>query len=192
MLKSIKKVLFLMLVFTFIFSLQISGEDFENGYWGTVEYNIDSAEINTRGSWETEYGEQFFGDARIYSHRNFVGVQFEFTGDEFNWYGGKNMVGGIAVVLINGENVGEVDTYSQTAKTQELLFSKDLEPGTHNVSIVNIDKRNENSMGNYISIDYLSVHAYSDEPFPEDDESDERLLNWNFELDFDSYWRNYI
>lgn len=87
-------------------------------------------------------------------------VAITFTGTGIEWFGNTDKNHGLAIVMIDGQPVQEVDTFSDEArprKQQRLFWKYDLEPTTHTIKIINTAKRPGSTRNTAIDLDAFIV-----------------------------------
>ena len=102
----------------------------------------------TSASHTSEYGSHYVGENPFTSY-----VKYKFKGTEADVYAHASNYGGIVSIELDGELVGEVDTYTSEALTYEkrikLMTLTDLKDIEHTIKVTLTDKRNENIPSNY-------------------------------------------
>jgi hypothetical protein len=83
-----------------------------------------------------------------------------FTGTGVSWVGYKDAWAGIARVLLDGQVVGEFDTYAAQDTPQPVIYSVEgLAPGTHRLVIQTTGRQNSNSGGAWVWVDAFRVKS---------------------------------
>ncbi|MFW6269678.1 MAG: LamG domain-containing protein [Bacillota bacterium] len=145
-------------LFIFLFSLTTYAETGEELFF-TV--NVTSEDVNVidgdASGWETNTNEEFIEDTELFSANTSHAIEFTFKGTTFRWLGFKNRVRGKADIYHNGELLAsEIDLYSKNPEYQSIIYEKTFEEGTHTIKIVPTGEKNENSSGEFISVDAFS------------------------------------
>jgi len=94
------------------------------------------------------------------SYNNVAGSTFtaSFTGTRVDIVSDKDPYRGTAEVLVDGVVVGSFDSYSSVTKYQAVVFSTDVAPGTHTVTVRPLGK-NASARGSYIVVDTFRVYS---------------------------------
>ena len=127
-----------------------------------VRFEQDDARIRYDGTWATATDDRYSGGTAAFTQASGASAEVTFEGTEVRWIGTRSRSGGIADVFINGEPVGEVDLYTPrgSGEYQAVVFeATGLEPGEHDLQIVNTDRRHPRSNGFRIEIDAIEAIA---------------------------------
>ncbi|HSM57591.1 MAG TPA: PKD domain-containing protein [Candidatus Sulfomarinibacteraceae bacterium] len=105
-------------------------------------------------------------------------ISFDFEG---TWIGVgfvTNRFSGIAEIAIDGDVVAEADLYTRFANTESFYF-KDLDPGSHTITITVTGEGNPIALNSQIYLDYFDV--WDGDPLAEGifEETDERIFTSN-------------
>ncbi|KAF8136438.1 glyoxal oxidase N-terminus-domain-containing protein [Boletus edulis] len=99
---------------------------------GAKSYDSSSPLIQYRGLWSQSYSSSYIGATSRWTDEPGARVSLPFVGTGIEWFGSQDRTHGIAVVLIDGQQVDAIDAWSYTPRTQQRLFSKyDLPYGKH-------------------------------------------------------------
>jgi hypothetical protein len=92
-------------------------------------------------------------------------MSFTFTGTRIRWISWRESSAGAARVLIDGKSVGKVDLYSNTIRLREPVFtSKELEEGSHTLTIEVSDDTNPKSTGTMVIVDAFDIVSDTKRP----------------------------
>lgn len=85
-------------------------------------------------------------------------MSFNFTGTQIRLIGWRESAAGKARVLLDGEEVGEIDQYSNTIDVQAPVFTSEvLEQGPHTLTIEVTGKANRKSTGTMVVVDAFEI-----------------------------------
>jgi len=125
------------------------------------ETRIDrkDAGVTWIGPWSTnQLNAHLDGSARL-SMEPAARVTFAFTGTGVKWVGYRDEWSGIAEVFVDGRLRATVDTYSNTARAQAVLYAVDgLQDGAHTLVIQPTGRRHTASAGSWIWVDAFSIN----------------------------------
>ncbi|CAA7271472.1 unnamed protein product [Cyclocybe aegerita] len=111
---------------------------------GAKSYDSTSPLISYKGAWTDQYSTRYVGKSLRSTSDPGAEVSFTFTGTGIEWFGNTDSKHGLAIVLIDGKPVEEVDTYSNHSmplRQQRLFWRFDLLLASHTIKIVNTAKR---------------------------------------------------
>lgn len=121
--------------------------------------NVDSR-IEYTGGWDNWTGkENNYQDTCQFIEKPAGGetVTLDFVGTGIEVIAVTNHDRGLYEVFIDGESMGEVDTYSATRQPQAKVYQKnDLKPGRHQIQLVVLNKKNQGS-GTKVEFDAFNV-----------------------------------
>ena len=119
--------------------------------------------IGYAGAWVHDASSRTWsGGSAAYSATAGTQASFSFTGTSVSWIGARGPQTGIALVLLDGVQIAEVDTYNATEEIQAKLFSRtDLAPGNHTLTIEVTGLKNAASTDNYVVVDAFDVNPYN-------------------------------
>jgi hypothetical protein len=127
---------------------------------GAKSYDSTSPLISYKGTWTDHYSTAYIGKSLRATSAPNAEVSFSFTGTGIEWFGNMDKLHGLAIVLIDGKPVAEVDTYSDrvvSLKQQRLFWKFDLELGPHIIKIVNTAKRPGSRRNTVMDLDAFIV-----------------------------------
>ncbi|KAF9484661.1 copper radical oxidase [Pholiota conissans] len=127
---------------------------------GAKSYDSTSPLISYKGTWTDHYSTAYIGKSLRSTSEPNAEVSFSFTGTGIEWFGNTDKLHGLAIVLIDGKPVAEVDTYSDRVlplKQQRLFWKFDLELAPHIIKIVNTAKRPGAHRNTIIDLDAFIV-----------------------------------
>ncbi|KAF8969726.1 copper radical oxidase [Flammula alnicola] len=133
---------------------------------GAKSYDSTSPLISYKGTWTDQYSTAYVGKSLRSTKEPNAEVSFTFTGTGIEWFGNMDKFHGLAVVMIDGKPVEEVDTYSDRVvplKQQRLFWKFDLNLASHTIKIVNTAKRPGSTRNNVIDLDAFIVTRGSSE-----------------------------
>jgi hypothetical protein len=120
---------------------------------------IDSADsaIVKSGPWNTHGpAKMFYGGTFINCPDAGGSLEIPFTGEFFRIYGFKAANRGMVEIFLDGQSLGEVDTYATKDEPSALLFEKyGLKNTQHVVKFVVTGKKNGQSTGDQVSFDAM-------------------------------------
>ncbi|KAH9483904.1 Aldehyde oxidase GLOX [Psilocybe cubensis] len=127
---------------------------------GAKSYDSTSPFISYKGVWSDHYSTSYVGKSLRSTSDPGAEVVMTFTGTGIEWFGNMDQTHGVALVMIDGQTVGEVNTYiNQTIPLkQQRLFSKfNMKPISHTLKIINLAKRPGSIRKTVIDVDAFVV-----------------------------------
>jgi len=117
-----------------------------------------SSAVSVTGTWRLRASARY--SAGRMSYNNIAGSTFsaDFTGTRVDIVSDKDPYRGTAEVLIDGVVVGSFDSYASVTKYQAVVFSADVSPGAHTVTVRPLGK-NPSARGAYIVVDTFRVYS---------------------------------
>ncbi|MFW6271307.1 MAG: hypothetical protein ACOC4G_14715, partial [Bacillota bacterium] len=128
----------------------------EDDVWITVDQTSEEVEFNEGNvsQWNTASVEEAFGGSHTISVRKDYAAEFTFEGSEIRWIGSRGPARGKADVYLDGELVAEnLDTYAEEEKFNSVIFSKEVDPGTHTIEVIPTGEKNDKSLHHTIGIE---------------------------------------
>ncbi len=114
--------------------------------------------VTYSGTWSPNATASHSGGNAVQSMSRGAQARLTFTGTAVSWIGYRDQWSGIARVYLDGQNMGNVDTYAPTAQAQQVLFSRTgLAPGTHTLVIEVSGRHSKLSSGSWIWVDAFDV-----------------------------------
>jgi hypothetical protein len=101
-----------------------------------VAFTELSSSLAYTGSWTTTSPSSMWGGRGRYSTSAGSAATLTFRGDAVAWVATKGPTRGAAKVYVDGALVGTVDLYASTTRYRQVVFSRDLAPGTHSLRVV--------------------------------------------------------
>ena len=120
--------------------------------------------ISYAGSWTAQTAPEC-ENGTVHTLNSQGSVTYSFTGSEIKWEGTKSANQGMAAVIIDGENCGDVNLYSSTAMPKQILFDKKLNYGTHKI-VIKWTGRSGNKRNAGINIDAFTLSTARTLPVP--------------------------
>ena len=113
---------------------------------------------STSGDWDTLTNSAASGDRHIVSDEKNAKATVRFEGTSVAWYGARTKRYGKAEVLLDGERVAIVDTYSSTTKLNQKLWSRSGLPAKgHTLTIRVLGTKRSSSLGANVSVDRFRI-----------------------------------
>ena len=165
-----------------------SSYSFDKGFTVTqpVTGLVDNTDENIlyQGNWHTALSNNYNNGSLHYGGKN--SLEFSFEGNRIQWTALTSPYYGLADVFIDDILVEEVNLYSSSAKSQQVVFEKtNLTTGHHTLRIVNKStKGNAEGKGTNINVDSFLVST-STPVTGSVDNTDENILyqgNWHTAL----------
>jgi len=99
------------------------------------------------------------GETAAYSGAAGAQATFTFTGTAVRWIGTRSFDGGIANVLLDGVQVGQVDTFAPVQEEhQAVMYSATgLANASHTLTIVGTGQKNALSQNTWIIVDAFDI-----------------------------------
>lgn len=144
----------------------VSAMDYQTVHLNDTDHGSSLFCFQFFGKWNTDtgYASLFFNGDEHWTDKsqfgsNYPSVNVRFCGTQIKLYGHTCPAGGIADVSIDGNNVGNVDFYSDSRINKNLLFSsKPLTDAQHTLTLKMTGRYNEKSNGNLeAGIDYADI-----------------------------------
>jgi len=110
------------------------------------------------GVWSTVKNSTFSGGSAIEAMDNGSTATLTFVGTGISWIGYKDQWSGIAQVYLDGNLVGQIDTYSATTVSQAVPYIvTGLPSGNHQLTIKVTGQKNTQSGGSWIWVDAFDI-----------------------------------
>ncbi|KAF8912064.1 copper radical oxidase [Gymnopilus junonius] len=127
---------------------------------GAKSYDSTSPFVSYRGRWTDHYSTSYVGKSLRSTTDPNAEVAMTFSGTGIEWFGNCDKNHGLAIVMIDGQPMQEVDSHCDQAiprKQQRLFWKYDLEPTTHTIKIINTGKRPGSNKNTAIDLDAFIV-----------------------------------
>src|SRR5207237_6094351 len=126
----------------------------------------DYSQIQYTGSWYLHTSQNESGGSSVLATDAGAAFTVNFTGTSVNWYGCKDESSGIARVIVDGVDHGDVNTYMTPGQCNALIWSvSGLGPGTHTLVVQVEGKRVSASAGNRVWLDKIEITSVGDASF---------------------------
>lgn len=136
------------------------------GSVGAGTYEESATAISRTGTWSKLANAADSGGASAYA-QSASAFEIRFTGTAVSWVGRKSASSGIALVTLDGQNVGDVDRYAASNLFQVKLFERaDLTPGEHVLRVEWTGQKNAAATGTSIHLDSVIVQSTQTAPDP--------------------------
>lgn len=144
-----------------------AGSGFYNISYKKVSYTYDDRDpaLNYTGAW-TQIGSSNYYNGTASTLRSNGKVELAFEGNKVVWNGFKSKYQGIAKVTIDG-NSEYVDCYDTNTLNKQVLFTKELSPGNHQLTIEYTGKWSTYAKKTSTSINIDSITVINGEAAPE-------------------------
>lgn len=109
-------------------------------------------------TWEVTVSRAWSDKTAVFTWVTNAHATFTFNGASVRWISYRGPLGGIARVLLDGNVVAEIDTYSANDEAQAILYqATGLAAGSHVLTIVATGQMNLQSRDPYIAIDAFDI-----------------------------------
>jgi photosystem II stability/assembly factor-like uncharacterized protein len=123
-----------------------------------VRYEDTREWIRYEGDWKVSRGDEFSASTITHSEAAGSRADLTFVGTGVTWVGSSGKDQGVARVLIDGEDFGDVDQFSEERKAMTPTYSAmGLPQGPHRITVEVRGSKNEKSTGCRIEIDAFDV-----------------------------------
>jgi len=115
--------------------------------------------IATNIAWRFRASSRYTGGHMSYT--NFPGAYMTatFTGERVEIVSDRDPYRGTAWVWIDDEFYGTVDTYAPVTRNQAVVFSADLEPGTHTIGVYPSGEKGGSARAAFVVVDAFRVYS---------------------------------
>jgi len=127
---------------------------------GAKSYDSNSPLISYKGHWTDHFSTAYIQKSLRSTSQANAEVSFTFTGTGIEWFGNSDKLHGLAIVMIDGLPVQEVDTYTDRVipyRQQRLFWKFDLAYGSHTIKLINTAKRPGSARNTVIDLDAFIV-----------------------------------
>ncbi|PPQ99981.1 hypothetical protein CVT26_009263 [Gymnopilus dilepis] len=127
---------------------------------GAKSYDSNSPFVSYKGRWTDHFSTSYVGNSMRSTSEPNAEVAMTFTGTGVEWFGSTDKNHGLAIVMIDGQPVQEVDTWSNDSvsrRQQRLFWKYDLAPTTHTIKIINTGKRPGSTRNTAMDLDAFIV-----------------------------------
>ena len=127
---------------------------------GAKSYDSNSPLISYKGHWTDHFSTAYVQKSLRSTSQQNAEVSFTFTGTGIEWFGNSDKQHGLAIVMIDGLPVQEVDTYTNKDipyRQQRLFWKFDLAFGRHTIKLINTAKRLGSTRNTVIDLDAFIV-----------------------------------
>jgi len=135
-------------------------EDYNHAVGGNPDnpYASNSA-ISTLGTWRWRANNRYSGGRMSYANLSGAALTASFTGQRIEIVSDMDPYRGQAEVLIDGVVAGTFDAYSATTRFQVVVFSANVAPGPHTVSVRASGVKSTSSRGTFVVVDAFRVYS---------------------------------
>jgi hypothetical protein len=124
----------------------------------TVRLEQNDPAVAYAGTWSASATAPHSGGSATASLNRGARVTLTFTGTAVKWIGYSDPYAGTARVYLDGQNMGNIDTYAPTAQAQQVLFSRSgLAAGTHTLVIEVTGRRSKASSASWVWVDAFDI-----------------------------------
>jgi hypothetical protein len=106
-----------------------------------------------RGSWSSNPASSAIGGSLMVTSSKEASVRLSFRGAQVAIVARRGPAGGLFHVLVDGEDVGTVDTYAPTNEYRRIVFIKNVSKGEHELKLVADGDGSEESSGAQVALD---------------------------------------
>ena len=127
---------------------------------GAKSYDSNSPLISYKGRWTDHFSTAYVQKSLRSTSQLNAEVSFTFIGTGIEWFGNSDKLHGLAIVMIDGLLVQEVDTYIDRDlpyKQQRLFWKFNLAFGRHTIKLINTAKRSGSTRNTIIDLDAFVV-----------------------------------
>ncbi|KAF8163569.1 copper radical oxidase [Crassisporium funariophilum] len=127
---------------------------------GAKSYDSNSPLVSYKGKWTDHFSAAYVQKSLRATSQPSAEVSFTFTGTGIEWFGNSDKRHGLAIVMIDGVPVDEVDTFSNRAgplRKQRIFWKFDLPYGVHTIKLINTAKRPGSTKNTLIDLDAFIV-----------------------------------
>ena len=127
---------------------------------GAKSYDSNSPLIFYKGRWTDHFSTAYVQKSLRSTSQPNAEVSFTFTGTGIEWFGNSGKLHGLAIVMIDGIPVQEVDTYADRVipyRQQRLFWKFDLALGSHTIKLINTARRPGCTRNTIIDLDAFIV-----------------------------------
>lgn len=138
-------------------------EDYNHAAGGNPDDpSASNSAISTTGTWRWRASNRYSGGRMSYANLSGAALTASFTGERIEIVSDKDPYRGTAAVYIDGALAGSFDAYAPTTTFQAVVFSADVAPGPHTVSVRPTGVKSASARGTFVVVDAFRV--YSDLP----------------------------
>ncbi len=138
-------------------------EDYNHAIGGNPDDpTVANTAVTLAGTWRYRASVRYSGGRMSYANLSGAALEASFTGERIEVISDKDPYRGIAEVYIDGALAGTFDGYAPTTRYQAVVFSADVAPGSHTISIRPLGNKSTSSRGTFVVVDAFRV--YSDLP----------------------------
>lgn len=132
---------------------------------GAKSYDSSSPLILYKGHWTDHFSTAYVQKSLRSTSQPNAEVSFTFIGTGIEWFGNSGKMHGLAIVMIDGLRVQEVDAYTNRVipyRQQRLFWKFDLTCGRHTIKLINTARRPGSTRNTVIDLDAFVVTRGSD------------------------------
>ncbi len=119
---------------------------------------VEQGQVQYTGPWFTSNLATHSGSSAALAMDSGAQATFTFTGTGVQWIGFRDEWSGIAEVILDGQVIGNVDTYLTPAQSQAVTYAvNSLPAGSHTLTIQATGQKNASSGGYWIWVDAFDV-----------------------------------
>jgi Glyoxal oxidase N-terminus len=127
---------------------------------GAKSFDSNSPLISYKGHWTDHFSTAYVQKSLRSTSQPNAEVSFTFTGTGIEWFGNSDKLHGLAIVMIDGLPIQEVDTYADRVvpyRQQRHFWKFDLAFGSHTIKLINTAKRPGCTRNTIIDLDAFIV-----------------------------------
>jgi hypothetical protein len=117
--------------------------------------------LTVTGTWRSRWDSRYSAGRMSYSNNSTTQITAPFDGARIELISDLDPYRGLAEVLIDGSVAGTFDGYSPFTSTQVVVFSADLAPGAHTITVRPLGTSNPSARAAYVVVDAFRVHAHA-------------------------------
>lgn len=118
-----------------------------------------SVAVGSTGTWRTRASARYTGARMSYSGVAGSTLTASLSGQRVEIVSDRDPYRGQAEVLVDGAVVGQFDAYAAVTRFQATVFTVDLTPGVHTVTVRPTGERNASARGAYVVVDAFRTYT---------------------------------
>jgi hypothetical protein len=137
----------------------IDAFDVSNAAPAWSRFEQTRAAVSWQGAWDTNVHPSHSAGTAAISAVSTRQSTFTFNGQRARWIGRRNPASGIAMVILDGVHVANIDSYSATVEAQAVLYTTPpLGPGTHTLTVYVTGNKRAAATGPWVWVDAFDVY----------------------------------
>ncbi len=115
--------------------------------------------VSVAGTWRWRASNRYSGGRMSYANVAGASLSATVAGERLEIVSDMDPYRGQAEVLVDGVVVGSFDGYAPTTRYQVVVFSTDVDPGTHTVTVRPTGQRSVSARGAFVVVDAFRVYS---------------------------------